>query len=103
MLALAGCRDEKSPSTCNHLIVRDPEMAIPSEQFFDEEIVKELHVDGCEPDRRVYAVVERVRLFQLREVAAKRLRKFCVSPSNILRKWRFSNSSTSMYIKSQKS
>src|SRR5256885_4905569 len=53
----------------DHLIVADSEVAIAAEKFFDQKVVEELHVSGGEPDRRVYAVIERAALFQGREIS----------------------------------
>ena len=52
-------RQKISVSLLDHLIVRDPEVAVAAEQLLDEKIVEELHVGRRETDRRVDAVVER--------------------------------------------
>ena len=57
--------------TVDDRVVVDTEMAVAAEKFFDQEIVKELHVDGCEADRRINPFGESAPPLQFRELSSE--------------------------------
>src|ERR1043165_6323252 len=59
--------------TVDDRVVIDTEMAVAAEEFFDLKIVKELHVDGCEADRRINPVGEEPLPLQLRKLPCELL------------------------------